>query len=60
MHIGQLVIYFKELAHKMVEAGMSKICRRASRLETQRRVDVQFKSEASLAEFLLGKLFFFY
>jgi hypothetical protein len=37
---GQGFIFFKGLAHTVMEIGKSKVCRRASSLETQGRVDV--------------------
>lgn len=41
-------IYFKELAHSIVEAGKCEICRAGSRLETYTRVKVVVLSPESI------------
>ena len=43
-------IYFEELVHAIVRAHKSKICGKTRRVETQGRVDVEFKAESSLGQ----------
>lgn len=45
-----------ELAHVIVGSSKSEICRKGSRLETQRGIELHLESEGGLeAEFLLSR-----
>ena len=48
------IIYFKELTHKIVDAGKSKICRLDWQARTREELMLQFEFESTLmAEFSL-------